>query len=72
MKPYQLEICKAIQHDICELGGKKDEWDIETVYNFWKAWSNELCAGFLGYKQGDFQQLEWAINMMYDEELDEE
>lgn len=62
MKDYQLEICKALQHDIKEISGQ--EWDINTVHAFWLEWSNCLSAGFLGYKQGDFDQLKWAIDFL--------
>lgn len=63
MKDYQLRICEALQHDIKELGGG-EEWGIDIVYLFWLDWSNKLSASFLDYKQGDFNQLKWAIELL--------
>lgn len=62
-KDYELEICKALQHDIIELGGT--EWDIDTIYNMWSEWSEMCAAGFLGYIEGDLGLLSNVINILY-------
>lgn len=59
MRDYELEVCEALQHDIFELGG--DEWDLDTVYNFWSEWSEMLAAGWLSYEKGDLETLKMAI-----------
>lgn len=62
MKDYELQVCKAIQHDFKELG---HEWELDWIYKFWSEWSDMLSAGWLGYRQGDLEILENAIELVH-------
>ena len=65
MKDYELRTCEALQHDI--KSEFNNDWDIETIYNFWSAWSEYCFAGWLEYTKGDVELLNQVVETMWNE-----